>query len=59
MEELSRMHSSWGEPDTTFSIGGENVTQEEYWAFDQEQKAKPDVVWHEFTRENLLAALEL
>ena len=59
MEELSRMHSSWGEPDATFSIGGEEVTEEEYRDYDQRQRAKPDVVWHEYSRENVLEALGL
>ncbi len=59
MKELSRMHSSWGEPDAAFSIGGEDVTEEEYRDYDQRQRAKPDVVWHEYSRENVLEALGL
>ena len=53
------MHSSWGEPDAAFSIGGEDVTEEEYRDYDQRQRAKPDVVWHEYSRENVLEALGL
>lgn len=58
MEELSSMTGNWGEPDATFSIGGESVTQAEYWEYCARQDEKPDVEWHEFTRENIEALLQ-
>lgn len=51
------MTGSWGEPDAEFFIYVAPATQEEYWEFSQQQDAKPDVVWHEYTPENIEAYL--
>ena len=56
--ELSRMHSSWGEPDAKFVVEGIPATEAEYRAYDEQQRAKPDAVWYEYTRENIEALLQ-